>query len=99
MNRQQQEAQKKAKANGHNQQSHGKVKIPNTTTNTNVVNNALGGKNGKKSKKQNSPPQSNPEIANQSVDEILKFIEGNSESKGSKKSKKKQTTHHCKQVT
>ena len=44
-------------------------------------------KNGKKSKKNNTPPQSNPEIANQSIDEILRFIEG--KPLGSKKSNKK----------
>lgn len=91
MNRQQQEAQKKAKSNGHNH-SHGKVKVPTasaTTTTTNTASISGGVKNGKRSKKQNSPPQPNPEIANQSVDEILKFIEGNNGSKSSKKSKNK----------
>ena len=29
-----------------------------------------------KIKENNTPPQSNPEIANQSIDEILRFIEG-----------------------
>ncbi|RCK60406.1 Clustered mitochondria [Candida viswanathii] len=85
MNRQQQEAQKKAKTNGH---GHAKVKAPiAAVTAGNVVGAGAGAKAGKKAKKQNTPPQPNPEIANQSVDEILKFIEGNSSSKSSKKSK------------
>ena len=80
LKRQQQETQKKTKTkvtSGNNTNSNN-----NTSTITPTAN-----KNGKKSKKNNTPPQPNPEIANQSVEEILRFIEG--KPLGSKKSNNK----------
>ncbi|KAL6453550.1 CLU1 Clustered mitochondria protein [Candida maltosa Xu316] len=84
MKRQQQEAQKKAKANGK-----AKAQQPAPAAGNAAANVATGSKNGKKSKKQNTPPQPIPDIANQSVDEILQFIEGGNPSKSSKKANKK----------
>ncbi|KAG7660738.1 CLU1 [[Candida] subhashii] len=48
----------------------------------------VGGKKGAVGKK-NQIPQSNPEIANQSIEDILKFIEGNQPKKSGKKGSKK----------
>ena len=73
---QQQETQKKSK-----------TKTKAASVNSTATTSTWTTKNGKKSKKNNTPPQSNPEIANQSIDEILRFIEG--KPLGSKKSNKK----------
>lgn len=64
-----------------------KVKLPPSV----VVNNGkhVNGKSNGHSKKMQAPPQPDPSIANQSVDEILNFIEGHKKASSKKNKNKK----------